>query len=84
MTAEMIDEATVPTPEDIIPETYERPTLRTPSEPNTAALATPEELAGLDRLIAAFEKELGPVPAEIQEQFDADLAAADAEIGRIR
>ena len=48
------------------------------------ALATQEELDGLDELIAAFEKEIGPVPPEIREQFYADLAAADAKIGRIR
>ena len=82
MTAEMIDEATVPTPEDIIPETYERTTQRAVRRPD--ALATQEELDNLAEYIRVVEQELGPVPSEIQEQFDADLAAADAKIGRIR
>ena len=82
MTAEMVREATT-TPDDAFPKTD---TSTTPSEQahTTAPLATPEELAGLDRYIAAAEEKNGPVPDEIREQFYADLAAADAKIGRIR
>ena len=82
MTAEMIDEATVPTPEDIIPETYERTTQRPVRRPD--ALATQEELGNLDEMIAWFEEKNGPVPDAIREQFYADLAAADAKIGYVR
>jgi len=83
MTAEMIRESVI-TPEDIAPET-EKPVAaphRVVRRP--AALATQEELDGLDELIAAAEKQNGPVSEEALKQFYSDLAAADAEIGRIR
>jgi len=83
MTAEMIREDTASAPEDT-PETEEPVAATHRIVRRPGALATQEELDGLDRLIAAFEKEIGPVPPEIQAQFDADLAAADTEIGRIR
>jgi len=83
MTAEMIHEKTLPIPEEPFPGT-EAPTSFQRSVRNSAALATQEQLDGLAEYVRVVEKELGPVPIEICEQFDADLAAADAKIGRIR
>jgi len=68
--------------EHIFTETEERPSARQSSTP--APLATPEELAGLDRYISAAEAKNGPVPDEIRQQFYDDLAAADAKIGYVR
>jgi len=84
MTAETIREDAATTSDDILPEA-DNPTVAA-SRPirSPGALATQEQLDGLANLLAWFEEKNGPIPDEIQQQFDADLAAADAKIGRVR
>ena len=82
MTAEMIREEATPIPY-AVPAEVDESTSRPVRRPD--ALATQEQLDGIDKLIEAFEKDLGPVvPPKVQEQFYADLAAADAKIGYVR
>jgi len=83
MTAEMTREESTMIPEDVLTGIGEAGVARGPVR-SPGALATQEQLDGLARLLAWFEEQNGPVPDEVQKQFDADLAAADAKIGRIR
>lgn len=82
MTVEMIREKVTRVPDHISARANER----TSSDPdhNSGRLATQAELDNLDELIDAAERHNGPVSDEALDQFYADLAAADAEIGRIR
>ena len=79
----MIRESVI-TPDDVVPKTDEPVSATHKIAHRPTALATQEELDGLDELIAAAEKQNGPVSEEALKQFYSDLAAADAEIGRIR
>ena len=71
-------------PEGLLEEAEERSGPRGLSAYVTRALATQLEIDRLGDYVTAAEAQNGPVPQAVREQFYADLAAADAEIGHIR
>jgi len=71
-------------PENLLAEAQERSGSRGLSAYVTRALATQLEIDRLSDYVTAVEAENGPVPQHIQDQFYADLAAADAKIGYLR
>lgn len=68
-------------PDDLLYEAEQRTGPRGLSAYVARALATQLEIDRLKDFAADAIKQNGPVPAELREQFYADVAAADARIG---